>query len=420
MAYHKEVENYIKSCITQGLKKPETTRALLEAGWAQADIDDTFRVFEAPVAMRESHEVSSQAVHEQLTAPYSSRIITEHDYPVTLLWVFKYPIIIIVASFIAIFFGYYFSYVLIALPFIPFYALYKRKKTTFTIGSHSLSASGVSQNRKDINVSYSALESVAFRQDYFDILFGIGRVEIILARNKTTEDGSHAKKPKRSFLSGPTTDVLDGSRCVLPGVTKENGEILESIIQDRMRETASVEQTIAHTSETPMSREHSMQILQRYVDVALRRKNTPDFLRATLLARGWLSQEIEDAFVRAGLGESSTQSSQEKRQKWFAVASILLFVLGVGVFFLDVFLMLGTFFLGFVFGIIGARSKKKKALAITGAVLNAIVLAGIIFMAGSAIYIYTTGTYLFTGDHVSQQDWVDIGLPVEEYKWKNN
>jgi len=388
--------------------------ALFQAGWQQSDIDDTFRLFDSPVSVRDIPQEISQAESGRMTAPRASRVITEREYPITLLWVFKYPIIIITVSIIGLLFGYWFPDLLFALPILPVYMLYKRKKITFAIGQHTLQASGVFQQRKNIDTQYSAIVLVNFHQDFFDMIFGLGEVNINLVSKRTDKNGLPIKKPQR-FFTFDMSSRLNEDNFSISGVTKENGEILESIILDRIQNAASVGQGVAAIGMAPEDSEQAAQALQRYVDAEIRVRTTPESLRATLLARGWLSSEIEVAMAHSGVtGVINTKSVQVTRKNWVAIVSIPLFIFGVGAYFLNGFVAMLCFFSGFVFGIIGVRSNKKW-LAITGIVLNTLALLLVSALFAAVFYVYTTGNAPF-GKHFTEQEWVNLGFPVEKYK----
>jgi len=247
MAYSEQVENYIKDCMISNIPKDQIVNSLVNSGWSQGDIDDTFATFNAPIANRRTVVSAGEAVVDTIAeAPVSSKLITQKEYPVTVLWIFKFPIIIIFISIAALLFGYWFPDLLLALPIFLVYYLYQRGKIKFSLSNDSISVSGVFQKRKknsvvpigkdkkhSVNIPYSSIGSVHVQQDMFDALFGLGGVFVDLSpKSEKKKKGFIEKKLAPLFLGQITR--IQGDNFIIPGLTKRNAEILESIILDRM------------------------------------------------------------------------------------------------------------------------------------------------------------------------------------------
>lgn len=98
-----EIVNYIKSELAKGESRQEITSSLIENGWKDTDIQEAFSSI-------------SDAVPNATTPQHTAELVTEKNYPITTLWIFKAPIIAIVISVVALFFGIWFPYLVIAIP----------------------------------------------------------------------------------------------------------------------------------------------------------------------------------------------------------------------------------------------------------------------------------------------------------------
>jgi hypothetical protein len=248
MAYNKQVEDYIKNCTVSNIPKGQIVNSLVNAGWTQDDINDTFKTFNAPIVKRGIVSgTTAGAIGSVPEAPMSPRVITKKEYPVTVLWGFKLFIIAIFISIVALLFGYWFPELLLILPFLPIIYLYQRRKIKFSLSDNTINIAGVykrhnkssfalskgDSKKGSISIPYSKISGVHTQQDVFDMIFGLSGVFVDLSQDEKKKKKSFIEKKLAPLFLGNVAYV-QGDNFIIPGLTKKNAEILESIILDRM------------------------------------------------------------------------------------------------------------------------------------------------------------------------------------------
>lgn len=218
-----EIVNYIKSELAKGESRQEVTDALIKNGWGNADVQEAFN---SPSA---SSPVSTSATSPQHTA----QTVTEKDYPITKLWIFKAPLIAIVMTIIALFFGYYFPYLVIAIPFWLIANPLIRSRFHYSTGEKFFDVQQGVFFKKQRHLPYGVIQTVAVKQDWFDRVFGLASLAV--------EDASRGGGSKSFRMSGTYQQQGEslgssGNKVNLPGLKKKDAEALKLIILQRMKE----------------------------------------------------------------------------------------------------------------------------------------------------------------------------------------
>lgn len=223
-----EIINYIKSELAKGESKETIMNALSQAGWQNNDVQEAFNSLSAPA-------VSPIATSPQHTA----EIVNEKNYPITKLWIFKAPLIIIVISIVALLFGYYFPYLLIALPiYLIANPLIRANFHYSTEDKFFVVRQGVF-SKKQRNLPYGVVQNVFVKQDVFDRIFGLASLRI---ENASQSGGKGNFGGSKSFRLGGTyqqqgeTVGSSGNKVNIPGLKKNSAEALKAILLQRMKE----------------------------------------------------------------------------------------------------------------------------------------------------------------------------------------
>lgn len=223
-----EIINYIKSELAKGENKEAIASSLSQAGWKNSDIQDAFNALSAPTSFGATPAAST------------NELVTEKDYPITKLWIFKTPIIIIVISIVALFFGYWFPYLVIALlfflvtnPLIRANFHYATQEKFFEVKEGVIS-------KKQRNLPYGVIQNVFVKQDVFDRIFGLATLRI---ENASQGGGKGFVGGSKSFrLSGvyqqQQNDAIGSSKNAvnIPGLKKSSAEALKNVLLQRMKE----------------------------------------------------------------------------------------------------------------------------------------------------------------------------------------
>lgn len=232
---NQDVLNYIKGELAKGKTKLEINNALITAGWNFADIDEVFKIIEPSAAPPESI-VPDRAV--AVSQP-ENEMVSEKNFPITKLWIFKSPIIIILLNIVALFFGRYFPYLVLALPIILIANPLIRANFHFsTEGKFFLVKQGVF-SKKQRNLPYGVIQNVFVRQDLFDRVFGLAslRVENASYAGAGTKTSWWKYSAGNSAYNDKQESVgASGNKVNIPGLKKADAETLKNIILKRMKE----------------------------------------------------------------------------------------------------------------------------------------------------------------------------------------
>lgn len=215
-----ELLKYIKSEIVKGTSREEIINSLIKAGW------------QSNVATQALSAISSPA-SATITFPQSSNTTaTEKDYPITKLWLFKAPIILTLISLVAIIFGYYFPYFLIALPFYLITNPFIRANFHYSIEDKFFVVKQGVLSKKQRNIPYGVIQNVLVKQDLFDKIFNLASFSV--------ENASQVNN--RGFLSGLKTNRQgetfgsSGNKVNIPGLKKKDAENLRLVLLQKMKE----------------------------------------------------------------------------------------------------------------------------------------------------------------------------------------
>lgn len=223
-----EIINYIKSELAKGENRETIVSALSQAGWQNNDIQEAFNSLSAPV--------SPIATSPQHTA----EIVNEKNYPITKLWIFKAPIIIIVISVVALFFGIWFPYLVIALPILLIANHLIRANFHYTTQEKFFEIRQGVISKKQRNLPYGVIQNVFVKQDVFDRIFGLASLRI----ENASQAGGGQKVRWWNKSYGSETNAYgqqegvgsSGNKVNIPGLKKSSAEALKAILLQRMKE----------------------------------------------------------------------------------------------------------------------------------------------------------------------------------------
>lgn len=223
-----EIINYIKSELAKGESKEAIINSLSQAGWQNNDVQEAFNSLSAPV--------SPIATSPQHTA----EIVNEKNYPITKLWIFKAPIIAIVITIIALLFGYYFPYLVIAIPiWLIANPLIRANFHYSTEDKFFVVRQGVF-SKKQRNLPYGVIQNVLVKQDWFDRVFGLASFSV---ENASQGGGKGFFGGSKGFRLGGVANSRQGeavgssgNKVNIPGLKKKDAEALKFILLQRMKE----------------------------------------------------------------------------------------------------------------------------------------------------------------------------------------
>jgi membrane protein YdbS with pleckstrin-like domain len=223
---NQDILNYINAELAKGTPRNDIRTALVGSGWQSKDIDEAFNTT-ASVATNNNSNSSlygaSQGLH-----------VSEKDYPITKLWIFKAPINIVLVSIIAILFGYYFPYLLIALPIYLIANPLIRANFHYSIEDKFFVVKQGVFSKKQRNLPYGVIQNVLAKQDIFDRIFGLASLRV---EDASRGGGGSARKSFRLTSSRQGESVgASGNKVNIPGLRKKDAEALKNIILQKMKE----------------------------------------------------------------------------------------------------------------------------------------------------------------------------------------
>ena len=182
-------------------------------------------------------------------------VITEQNYPVEGIWVLKS----ILGSLIALLvFGSFYLirlrfgindndtnfYLIVFAIFIPFYLVYsalRRATFHYSIDAKFLNLQQGILNKQQRHIPYGVIQNVFVKQDLFDRLFGLASLTL---ENASMGAGSQQEGQTKLFgltLSNKKQQRVEmvgfsGNKVSIPGLTKQNAEVLKGIVLQKMKE----------------------------------------------------------------------------------------------------------------------------------------------------------------------------------------
>jgi membrane protein YdbS with pleckstrin-like domain len=223
-----EIIDYIKSELARGQNTEEIRTALVESGWKESDILEAFNSLSTPVTSSINTEAPQHA----------SVLVTEKEYPITNLWIFKGPIIALVVSVVALFFGVWIPYLVIAAPIWLISNPLIKSRFHYSTGEKFFDVEQGVFSKKQRHLPYGVIQNVIVKQDWFDRVFGLAT----LAIEDASQGGGKGLFGGSSFRLSGNTQQQDtslgssGNRVNIPGLKKEDAETLKLIILQRMKE----------------------------------------------------------------------------------------------------------------------------------------------------------------------------------------
>lgn len=163
-------------------------------------------------------------------------VITEKKYPITKLWIFKAPIIIILMNVVALFFGYYFPYLVLALPIMLIANPLIRMNFHYSLDEKFFDVRQGVISKKHKNLPYAVMQNVFVKQDVFDRIFGLASLKI----ENASLSGGKVKKRKSFSLTSSKSDNesvgASGNKVNIPGLKKQSAEELKNLILQKIKE----------------------------------------------------------------------------------------------------------------------------------------------------------------------------------------
>lgn len=168
------------------------------------------------------------------TAPSSGNIVTEKMYTISTLWIFKAPIILILISIVALFFGIWFPYLVILIPIYLIANPLIKHNFHYFIEEKVLRVNQGVISKKSFNLPYGVIQNVTVKQDIFDRIFGLSTLNI----QNAVGGGAPISPAQARIINNRQANSLGASKggVNFVGIKKRDAEILKNIILKKMEE----------------------------------------------------------------------------------------------------------------------------------------------------------------------------------------
>lgn len=173
-----------------------------------------------------------------------NKIITEKNYPITLLWIFKTPLIFILLNIVALFFGYYFPELVLAVPILLIINPFIRKSFHYSLNNKYFNIKQGIISKKDRHLPYGVIQNILVKQDLFDRIFGLASLKVENAANLGSKEkkgfwtkargfksGTGFKKRKYQETVGSSDNIIN-----IPGLKRGDAEALKALLLQKIKE----------------------------------------------------------------------------------------------------------------------------------------------------------------------------------------
>jgi len=221
-----EIINYIRTELAKGRNRQKITDSLLRAGWPRNSVQEIFDTYFSPV--------STTIGSPQPTG----KVVTEKDYPVTILWVFKAPIIIAVMTIMAALLGYYSSYLVIILFIYLIINPLARANFHYSLNDKYFHIRQGIIAKKQRSLPYGVIQNILIKQDLFDRVFRLASLRIENASQAGGNKNTHWWNKKRGSRSSIYKGGLgsSGNGVNLLGLKKQDAEALKNVFLQKIKE----------------------------------------------------------------------------------------------------------------------------------------------------------------------------------------
>lgn len=187
--------------------------------------------------MRENTEQS--VISHNYDQDSSLSTISEKQYPITVLWIFKAPIIVVLVNAVALFFGYYFPLLVILFPFYLISNPLVRGRFHYRLEDKFFYVKNGVISKKERHIPYGVIQNVFVKQDLFDRIFGLAtlRLENAVTAGDVKKKGfwGRSRATGRGVADNEVVGSIDNA-VNIPGMRKKHAEELKDLILQKLVE----------------------------------------------------------------------------------------------------------------------------------------------------------------------------------------
>jgi uncharacterized membrane protein YdbT with pleckstrin-like domain len=171
------------------------------------------------------------------SSPAAADVINEKRYPITMLWVWKSPLIFLLINAIFLLFGSINIFFVLAMVILIIINPLIRMNFHYSLEDKFLLVKQGVISKKERHLPYGVIQNIFLKQDLFDRLFKIATLRIENAKNSgDRKSGSFRMTSKNDDSLG-----VSGNKINLPGLKKQDAEELKNIILQKIKDNPIVD-----------------------------------------------------------------------------------------------------------------------------------------------------------------------------------
>ena len=172
--------------------------------------------------------------------PGNAAIVTEKNYPITTLWLFKGVLIILGISIVLLIFGYVAPKLIILMVISLIANPLIRKNFHYALNDKYFYVKQGVFSKKERNLPYGVIQNVFVKQDLFDRIFGLASLRVENASQAGGGNKEHwwnKSYGSKSTVYGQQEGIgAYGNAVNIPGLKKSNAEELKGLVLQKMKE----------------------------------------------------------------------------------------------------------------------------------------------------------------------------------------
>ena len=180
-----------------------------------------------------------------------NEVITEKNYPIEGKWIFKSVwgsalvlLFLVPYFFIEMATGRFSFYLIIYLAFVPVHiiiVLLQRANFHYSIEDKFLTLKQGILSKQQRHIPYGVIQNIFVKQDLFDRIFGLASLTVENASQGAGSQNAGTSKIFGMTVSNKKRESVEmvgfsGNKVSIPGLTKQNAEVLKGIVLQKMKE----------------------------------------------------------------------------------------------------------------------------------------------------------------------------------------
>ncbi|MBX7157248.1 MAG: PH domain-containing protein [Verrucomicrobiae bacterium] len=214
--------DFIRFELAQGKSRQEIVASFLRAGWQRSDVEEAFD------SLTERDESQKEKLYYSTEEPLPvGRLVTEKDYPITMLWLIKEPLMLLIGGLVFNYSFYYGPHYLIVVPFYFIIKMLAKENFSYSIEAKFFVVKEGIITKKQRSLAYGMIQNILIKQDWFDRIFGLATLCI----ENASQGGAKRKNRRKNGALRSLSNKVN-----IPGLRKKDADALKLILIHKIKE----------------------------------------------------------------------------------------------------------------------------------------------------------------------------------------